>query len=185
MRRPLLTAVLLVTLSSGIAAKEGQIALFSDPGGGNCNITDAPTEIQVHVVHVNYSGEVGQISFAVESGPGFTGTWLSDTQIFPAGTFNFSFNGVFIAYGGCLPAPVHALTINYMTFGTSAECSTIDVVANFNDTPPSPSSLICPSGQKIAVQGKPITVNPDGTCDCTVPVRASTWGKIKAIYHGP
>jgi hypothetical protein len=35
----------------------------------------------------------------------------------------------------------------------------------------------------VIITGGQARVNPDGTCQCAVPVNETTWGNIKALYN--
>ncbi|MEE9268772.1 MAG: hypothetical protein V3V49_00765 [Candidatus Krumholzibacteria bacterium] len=182
MKRLLFAACIVVALPVVALAQTGQIGLFADPGGNGCTVTDnSPGPITVYVVLTDHGG-AGACDFMVQPGPGFLGSWVSDTWIF-ATTQGTSDKGISIIFGSCEPTPTHVLTINYVGAGTSSPCSSIDVVGNTNVTPPSPSITSC-VGSKNPVPVRSVVVNPDVTCNCIVPVEETTWGRIKALYHG-
>ncbi|MFQ5510392.1 MAG: hypothetical protein ACE5EO_00960 [Candidatus Krumholzibacteriia bacterium] len=182
MKRLLFVSLILVVVPAVVFAQAGQIGLFADPGGADCNLMDtSPGPITVYVVLIDHGG-AGACDFSVRPGPGFNASFVSDTPV--VGTiFGTSQTGVSIILGACLTEPTHVLTINYNGFGVSSTCSSLDIGDNVNVTPPSPSITTC-VGAKNLVPGKSMFVNPDASCTCAVPVEQTTWGHIKSLYSG-
>ena len=172
--------VVLFAATSSIAQVTGQIGVFADANATDCNVNDNGGTLTVYAVHVNHEG-AGAVDFMVQGGGGFLGTGIADTHVFGF-TFGTSPDGVSVVYGSCQPAPTHVLTITYQLFGLSSPCSLIEVVANPNLVEPMIATTLCNESFKRRVTPKNLVVNPDGACDCTVPVRPVTWGNIKALY---
>jgi len=161
----------------------GQMGVFADPAGADCNIVDdAPGVMTFYAVHVNHES-AGAVDFKVVPGPGVVATWLSDTKVIGQ-AFGTSNTGITIIYGSCEAAPTHVLTINYMVQGASSLCSEFRVVPNPNTPGNIIATVMCDEEIRREVLPKNLIVNPDGLCDCVVPVVPVTWGRIKSIYSG-
>ena len=108
----------------------GQIGVFADAGGTDCNIVDNGSIVQVHFVHFDHSGATGS-QFMLDLGA--TGwTWLGDNWGLPT-VIGTSIAGVSLGYGACMTAPTYLGTTNF--FGTAVPpCTHIWVV-------PDPASL--------------------------------------------
>lgn len=114
--------------------------------------------------------------FRIQSSAGFTGVWLDETSSYTVvGT---SPVGVQIGFPHCVALPTRVLSVRYTTFGTSAPCSGLQVVEH-----PVHGlwGIDCDFQVQVTV-GEKLTINPDATCS-PVPVRETTWGRIKALYH--
>lgn len=152
---------------------------------------DAPGVTQYHVVHVLTPGAIS-ISFSAPLPACHTGDWISDTPMFPS-TIGDSQHGVTVDYGTCLYSPIHVLTINLQTYGTTPECCCYPP-APHPETPSGEIEMVdcgyetnfVPHDHGSFINNSPyvVCVGADGVCECerTVPVDASTWGGIKALY---
>jgi hypothetical protein len=166
-----------------LALEGGEIGVFPDVVGADCNILDlAPGLLSVHVIH--YPGDNGAVAseFAAPMPACMTlAFWLSDTTF--GITPGNSQVGISIGYGNCYTQPIHILTINYFVQGMSEPCCHYPVVAHpqFGAI----NAVDC-NNQLIPAAGITNTVNGDATCPCpipdTVPVHESTWGQVKALY---
>jgi len=168
--------VLLATTAWGQA---GSFGLFADTEGNSCSmVDDTPGLFVVHVVHV-FSPAATAYQLAVEDGPGFTGTWLSDTVPFMQIGCSHCPTGAAFGYGQCLSSPIHVMSLNYYVQGTSAPCSWIRVV------PPETTGRIemvdCDNNVLTATGGT-LIINPTEDCQCDVSAHATTWGRLKSLY---
>jgi len=158
-----------------------KLNLYSDQLHTSTQVYDqVPGLITVYVFQEDQQsdGYSTAASFTVVSSEEFTGVWLSDTS--PFLTLGTSPTGISLSYGGCRPLPIQALEIRYITFGTSSDCSYLEVVK------PSdwdfPVTLPCEGfGWNVATGGR-LTVNPAPNCT-PLPIAPTTWGRIKAMYQ--
>ncbi len=148
----------------------------------------------VHVIHLPNPGTVAS-RFKLVSDPGVTLTYVSETNHVGV-TLGNTQDGITVCYGSCLAGADLLVSVSYMAFGTSENCSQIRIV-------PHPSAetvdaIRCdntPIGSYIsdlyvtAVFGDcgcpPIHSFPGSpesfSCEST-PARSTTWGAIKALY---
>jgi hypothetical protein len=159
----------------------GQIGVFADEYGSECNLVDDGSGLMtVYVVHVNTNGASAS-QFAAPMPGCMTGvTRMGETSPFLA--IGDSQTGVAIAYGACLTSPIHVLTIQYMGSGLSETCCPYPVI-------PHPQALsgeieVTDCDNNLLTAGGDVSrVNSDGSCRCgTVQVEKCTWGRIKALY---
>jgi hypothetical protein len=160
----------------------GTIGVYSMADGADCNIHDlAPGLLKVYVVHTGIVAATASQFFAPMPSCMTGAAWLSDDPQFPVALGN-SQTGIAIAYGGCMPSPIHILTINYFAGGTTQECCYYPVL-------PDPSVV---SGQievvncdehLVYADGLVSVVNPVMGCYCgVIKVKETTWGKVKSLY---
>lgn len=148
--------------------------------GGNCNLNNLPGFMQVHVVHV-YTPGATACQFRLQH-IGTPLTWIGDTIPPPFFAIGTSQSGIAIGYTACYASPIHVLTVMYM--GVSAPCDLIRVVADPTATPPGIYVYDCSIPAIIlTATGGAARINPNGTCQCTVPVEETTWGQVKALYQ--
>jgi len=172
---------------------DGIIALYSDSEFTSTKAIDTtPGRIlTVYVVHQSDRQDVKQhyaADFRIVRGGGFTGTWLSDTPRPGWSVGGNSQDGIWMYYleeglRSCLRPPTHLLTVQYALLGTSPANSFLEVTGA---PPPDPLWGLCVrlywcgmrSGDypDIALGGR-LTINS------TVPVEATTWGRIKNLYR--
>jgi hypothetical protein len=82
----------------------------------------------------------------------------------------------------CAPNPFYIGAISYLISGQALPCCEVNALPAgqfaFAD---------CMFREFQLADGKPILVNPDGTCACqnlsTLAVESSTWGRVKALYR--
>ncbi|MEJ2721943.1 MAG: hypothetical protein P8181_12520 [bacterium] len=110
----------------------------------------------------------------------FTGTWLSDTVVFPV-TIGNSQNGVSIGYGQCTPGPIHVLTINFFCQGTTSNCCYYRIKPHPDRETGTVGVVDC-SDDLLTAKGGSGIVNPTDDCRCGELTRDSTWGKVKATF---
>ena len=175
-----------------LAQVEGAIALI--PQFGDCALLDnSPGLRTIQVLHIHTPGAIAS-RFKLEAGPGMTMTYVSEVHHIPMTVGNTQ-TGISICYGSCSLDQL-LVTVTYMAFGTSDNCSQIRVVphpaaytveAMRCDRIPVyavarnlyvqrvPGDCGCPDGQLYPGLPQPFDCGP-------VPVRATTWGGIKALY---
>lgn len=181
MKRSVLIALFVLSVATlAFAQVPGSIGVFADAGGTNCNILDGGSLVMVYMVHVLTDGATA-VQFRLDvSATGWM--HLGDNITFPT-KIGTSITGLSVGYGGCYVGPI---TIGYVNFfGTNAApCTRIGIIAD----PTAPTGEIegvdcnLPQGKFFPTGGVAL-VNPDGSCECNVPVNESSWGGIKALYQ--
>jgi hypothetical protein len=155
------------------------INIYSDPAHTSKEAFDlAPGTLTVFVVHEQATG-ANAVAFRIAASDGFTGVWLSDTSdFFVAGT---SPTGVQVGYQSCVGPTVLALEVTYTVFGTSDDCSYLEVAAHPDFDYGGPYIAVCVGYPEVGHGGR-LTINPNPSCS-PVPVEPSTWGRVKALYR--
>lgn len=185
MKKTLLLALMTLCVSSIAFAQydPGSIDVYSDQGQGSCNFVDAGGLLQVFVFHTHTDGATAS-QFKIETPPSanwlhFGDLWQFQTVIGSAPV------GVSIGYGSCLGqlGDIYLGAVNFNSTTPAAVCDLISVVPD----PASLSGLLeivdCTATKFTKDRGGQGRVNSDGSCDCSVPVRETTWGGIKALYN--
>ena len=179
MRHTVFLAFLIISIATPLAAGGGNLKPFSDPVASDCAINDlfAGPNV-VYIFHVNTSGATGA-QFSAPNPPCSRLTWLSDQPVFPI-TFGDSQNGVGIGYGTCLTGTFLILTINYYGEGMTSPCCNYPVLPD----PRAPGTIhgVDCSYDTYALFSGYAVINPDASCTCAVPVKDSSWGRIKSLY---
>ena len=174
MKRTLLIGVCMVFCASMAFAQNGSIAVFSDLGGSDCNFADVGSLVQVYVFHANSPGTTAS-EWMIET-PGWT--HLGDQADFTL-VIGKSITGVSVAYEACFVGTFKVMTINF--FGSAAPaCALVSIVAAPGKA--GVRSVDC-AENSVLIAGGQGRVNPDGTCQCAVPVKESTWSSIKSLYN--
>ena len=158
---------------------QGTLGLYGDTEGMLCSVEDR--QLGHFVIHaVIQMDSAKAVEFSAPLPPCLVGvTWIGDTDVFPV-TIGDSQTGVGIATGGvCIGPPLHVLTINYFGNGQTLPCC--EILLSGWQTKPVPEMLGCSGGQ-FPVSTVAITVNPNTTCSCTLPIEESTWGRVKSLY---
>ncbi|UCH84513.1 MAG: hypothetical protein JSW50_02130 [Candidatus Latescibacterota bacterium] len=188
----IMTLALLLAASVAMAQESNdRIGLYATPtpaGDADCNITDAPPGglLAVYCVHLQEpSGGPTMIAsqFQAVIPECFTGSWLSDTAVYPV-TVNNSQVGVAIGYGICVPLPSHVLTINLFALGDTPPCCIYPVTADPN-IPSGRVEFVDCDDNLLFGWGQSGVINGDQSCECStfVATEHSTWGKVKALYQ--
>jgi hypothetical protein len=181
----ILIAILLVVPAAAMA-QHGVIGLFADETATSCEMVDNGQGIlDIYVMHTLVAGSTAS-EFMVQPSAGFTAMHIGDTT--PYLYIGNSQTGISVAYGECLTAPIHIMTITYLFDGTSSACGYLEVVADPNAVPVPGiymTDCVLPVPNKFSPQGGKLFVNGDGSCPCMspVPTEESTWGQIKAMYN--
>jgi hypothetical protein len=179
-------ALLIITAPQATRAWDGVITLSPSPFPDACVISE-PEGGGVMEVYVVYDGRLWIISaggFRVRSGEGFTGVYLGETVDGGLLTLGNTQDGLAMS-GINQDGPVLLATIRYMTDGTSAPCSHLEVVEH-----PEYGSIWVTDLDKVysLPDPGPLLVNvpwPDDSCVWCVspnPVETTTWGGVKALY---
>jgi len=184
---------LLVFNGTALAQIEGAIELWNARGSGVCELWDTGDTREIYVVHTLHPGMIAS-RFRIAVDPRSTFTYISEDHHFPLTNGNVE-DGITICYEECLPSSILLVTVRYMTYGTSENCSRLRVE-------PHPDAAVVESircdGVPVvnAVQDMSITY-PSDSCGCfprgtpgtpetftctPVPVESTTWGAIKALY---
>ena len=180
MKRVVFLAMAAVLAASMAFAQAGSVGVFGDNLGMNCNLLDvAPAGLkQYYVVHVNTTGATAS-QYRAKLPTCFTGvTYLSDTNMFGV-TVGNSQTGVAVAYGMCKVGNVHLQTISVFAMGLTGPCCRwiVDgdpIIGFIKGTDCAFATFLPTGGQGI--------INPNGTCQCSVPTQDTTWGQVKALY---
>ncbi len=200
--KALLAAFLLVSFAAGtLHGQAGSIGIFADPQGLNCDLADTPPAglKMYYVVHVYTTGATAA-QFSAPKPHCMTGTWLSDTNVFPVVVGNTQ-TGISVGYGACKVSPIHVLTMNFFAMGTTPSCCLYWACPD----PYNPSHQIevsdCSFFVRYATGGVGV-INATPVCSCSwcaspecvealyrtssncwsVPVEEMTWGRIKTLY---
>ena len=180
MRVIILFSVCLLATFSSLRAQSDKISLYSDPAHTSTQAVDQSAgTLTVYVVHESLAGGTAAY-FKIASSAGFTGIWLSETSGFP--TMGTSPDGIVFSFPGCV-FTARVLEVQYSLLGTSEPCSALDVVANpdLDLFGGAPMISDCVFELRPAIGGR-LVVNPNAQCS-PVPVSATTWGKVKALYQ--
>ncbi len=183
MKRIVLLTVAVLCVSSLAVAQynPGSIDVYSDIGQGSCNFLDAGGLVLVFVYHTNSDGATAS-NFMLELGAGVTWSFLGPQWQF-ATVIGNPMTGVDIGYGACLGAAGDIYLGQLSFFGSSAAaCSMISIVIG-NGVSGFLEIIDCSAVKFLLDRGGQGRINPDGTCDCSVPVQETTWGGIKALYN--
>jgi len=165
-------------------APGGVIGLFTDAAATNCAIYDVEGVVSVYAVLTATPGAAA-IQFAAPKPDCMNATWLADESQFPL-VIGDSQTGAAIAFGGCAPAPIHVMTIHYAGTGTTPACCEYPVIPDPRDNTGIIEVVDCSNTSTFAMSRSGF-VNPDGECNCGVPVtvETKTWGAVKALYLPP
>jgi hypothetical protein len=124
--------------------------------------------------------------FRIVTSAGFSATYVGEVVNYPhSGDVQ---GGVTIAHGTCLPGTFLLATVTYLGHGTSAPCSSIDVIGHPDSYyAPSIDVMDCHFAWLAASTLGSLLVNPvESQCApwcSTVATERRTWGGIKALYR--
>jgi hypothetical protein len=183
MKKVLVALILGALAMSAEAQRNDSIDLYSDAAfNSRVALDQVPGTLKVFVVHDPHAASAQAVSaaFRITTSPGFTGVWLADVtpHAFLLGS---SPNGVSVVYNfGCfvLTEPTLLLEVTYSVFGTSENCSFLEVASHPD------YGVVYVQGcelETIAAVGGKLTINPNEGC-ASLPVESSTWGRVKALY---
>lgn len=191
MRLALIVAGIISLLATPALGQYGNLRVYSDPTGCECNVYDNVfgSLVEVYVVHRDIVTGLRGVRFIVTGGGGMTMIYLSEAKI--GGPLEIGGNivdGYDVFYGSCVTGSLTIMRITYFASGTSATCSWLEVSAAPTAVTGQVEGDNC-DDQVVLVDGLQTPVNPDGTCECIlldclpVPVQQTTWGGIKALYR--
>jgi hypothetical protein len=180
MRLLLCSFILTIFLVGSASGQAGQIGVYSDAGGVNCNLVDnSPGILSVYVVLTQSLGATG-VRFAAPMPACMIGaSWLSDSPCDPP--CGNSQTGMTISFGQCLSDDIHVTTISYVVQGTTLDCCLYPVTPD-PSTPSGKIEVVDCSSQVLYSTGRVNTINANRTCECAVLDEVSSWGKLKALY---
>jgi hypothetical protein len=183
--RALLVSLALMFGATMASAQQGSIGIYSDTVGVDCNLLDvSPGLTAYYVVHTNTVGSTA-CRFVAAKPACMTATYLGDAHPFLM-TIGNSQTSVSVAYKGCRVGPIHILTINYFTSGTTPACCWYPVTCDPLGTNGCAGGLLdtvdCEYHDAVSTAGFGV-INADQSCQCGVPAEESTWGQVKALYE--
>jgi len=183
MKRLFLITLVAVFSASVAAAQVGNIGLFADNAGADCNIVDNAVGLKpIYVVHVN-AANVSAVQFSAVVPACFGASFLSDTAVWPV-TVGNSQTGVAVGYGVCLSSPIHVLTINVFAQGLASTCCQMTVAPHSAASSGEIEVVDCANDLfLLGTIGGTVTINPDGSCMCSIGTEETTWGQVKALYQ--
>ncbi|MEJ2720179.1 MAG: T9SS type A sorting domain-containing protein [bacterium] len=165
-------AVLCVLACGSLA--HGQVpvlGIYTDTNGDDCNIVDSSSGLlQAYVVLKDDVGTgISSVRFAAPLPACFTGSYLTDTNVFPLVIGN-SQDGVAVAFGTCRNVTTHILTIVTFGSGTTPDCCQWPIVADPNTSSGEVELWDCSTTNPQLVAGDVVTstINGDGSCPCGV-----------------
>jgi hypothetical protein len=183
MKRFALLIVCLVAMATPALAINGvgDVSVYADDQGSNCNISSPGGGglVHVYVVHKFQPGEQGTYSrFKGEwpAGMTFLGAFNVGSNV-AIGTFD---NDVAVAYGVCVTSTHLVGDALFTTSGVSPTCSYFNLVASVGQT--TPLATDCTFAEFEVATGQGI-VNPDAGCQCSIATEPTSWGRVKALYR--
>ena len=190
-RTILLVLICLFSLPTSVGAitlelSSGDFAYF-------CNSWDGPTVVTIYV-RISFNSGIIASRFRVQASPEVTWTYLSETP--SSATFSGNTQtGITICYDECLVEQAVLVAIQYMTYGTSRECTRGVFIVPHPDA--QTVEVINCDGSPSAAYTRPLAVGL--ICNCPPPVlypgtaqmfdcaplatRVTTWGSVKALYR--
>ena len=175
-RSLLITLALVFSVTTSSAQFGGKIGVYGDADGTQCDVVDNGGLLQVHFIHSLINSSYACM-FKLDISA-TTWTHLEDVWEFPFSLGN-SITGMEIWYPSCVSGPIYLGLATFMG-SSAAPCTQISIV-------PYPKfevikAVTCDNYWIYPTGGRAI-INPDPTCDCSVPVEETTWGHIKALYE--
>lgn len=160
----------------------GVMIVAGDPTGRNCALTDdIPGLVRVYIVHLAIDGSTASQFWAPMPDCMVGVEWIGDSSPYPVFSGD-SQTGISISYGGCLPGPIHVLTVNYFGNGQSTPCCEYPVLPHPDVSSGRIEAVDC-AENLIFVDGGEGIVNVGPLCPCvTTPTQMTTWGGVKALY---
>jgi hypothetical protein len=179
----LLTAVVLIVRAPMSSAQVGQLEMFADRNASTCVLAHTQYVESVFIFQTKGGNTTGVAYFKAPKPACWNTTWLSDVQPLAGSRVGNSQTGILdVAMGQCAPLPAFVLEIQYLAGGTSTPC------CNYPLLPISVHSLVytgCGFNEIPMTIGRSVTINPDASCPCQLPVatESSTWGRVKSLYR--
>jgi hypothetical protein len=186
MKRLLPLSALLMLAASAPALTNplpwGGIDPCGDAGGSVHFMYDTgPGMLNVYIVdQAQYTMGISGSRFSAPAPECFVGTYLSETH--PLGGVGDSRTGITVLYGACMGGPVHVLTIHYYVEGLTPQCCMYWTVPDPSAASGRVEIRDCDGVWRNGYGGGGF-INPDQRTLCGTPVKQTTWGGIKALYH--
>jgi hypothetical protein len=166
----------------------GTITAFADATGSSCTLLDDSEKLFDIYIVIAVAPKFGLAGsrFRIVTSAGFSATYVGEVVNYPhSGDVQ---GGVTIAHGTCLPGTFLLATVTYLGHGTSAPCSSIDVIGHPDSYyAPSIDVMDCHFAWLAASTLGSLLVNPvESQCApwcSTVATERRTWGGIKALYR--
>lgn len=161
-----------------------RILLGEDAAISNCSRADNQVGlVDIYVGHSTVTGTTAS-QFQVATPACWIGaTFLSFTQAPGMSATGNPTSDLIVSYGGCMTGQFLVGTLRYFSMGQASACCPVWV----SKAPSAPLdgavSLDCAMVPKIATVTVPLILNPDLGCLCINPVKATTWGGVKALYQ--
>jgi hypothetical protein len=184
MKKVLLLTLVMVVSASIAAAQPGALGTYADPGGLNCNVSDAAAGLlSIYVVQTLTGGSTA-VEFASPTPACFVAPYLSWSSPFgvSVGDPVTPGGGNSTAYGACLPGTILVGTMSYFAQALTGPCCAYPIIPH--QVTGSLVAVDCAGPTAIPMSGLANTVNGNVTCDCnTVPTQDATWGAVKSLYQ--
>jgi len=186
MKRAVLMALALLGVSSFALGQEiGSIDVFSNAALTTCNYNAVSGGIlRVYVAHTHTTGTAASM-WKLTRSAGAEGLVLSLIgATSPYLTIGTNVEESFaVSYQGCLSGSFLIATVTYLGEGLTPACA-LFTIEPANDAPTGKIEMVdCADNKFVLDQAGQGRINPDGTCQCSVPASATTWGKVKALYN--
>ena len=184
MKTFILTLVFASCLDGTLNAQPGQIGVYADAAGAQCDIFYGNYGLTwFYIVHTATTGARG-VRFSAPAPVCLAeAQWVYDQSPYTI-TAGDSQNGVTVSYGSCVSSPIHVLSIPYFSVGLGAPpCCLYPVLPDPGAASGQIEVVDC-EGATVLAEGLVSTVNGNATCPCgIVPTASTTWGQIKALYR--
>jgi len=185
MKKFVLTVAILALCASPVFAQVGSPGFFADAAGTSCNIA-VPTGVpfNVYVVHKSVAGATGgQWLFNPSTvDPGLTPIGSGSAGPAAPLVIGSPETGISFAYGGCVTGDLHIWTFNFFSVGGVPPCTYLQILPDPSTVTPGVLTIDCTFAEIPVDPGEGI-LNANGTCDCVVSSKQSTWGKVKSLYR--
>jgi hypothetical protein len=91
--------------------------------------------------------------------------------------------GVAVAYLNCLSGSALLITVTYLITGFTPACELLSIVEDPAVVVGGVEITDCAFVSHYLTRGGQARINSDGSCDCNVATRQTSWGGIKALYR--
>jgi hypothetical protein len=171
-----------VTAVVPVGAAE-RISLFSDAAMTDCSLDDTgPGFKLVYVGHESTSGTLAS-QFRVRTPDCWVGaTFVSSTPAPGFSAVGDAPNDMAVSYGACWGGSFLVATISYYSPGEQTTCCWISLEKGPSAPLDGIVSVDCTFEPHVVTWSFPVLINENFSCRCSNSVRASTWGRIKALY---
>lgn len=190
MKRLTILALLLVAMTTGAAAHEGSIGLYTDLPGTDCDATWLNYE--TYDIYVMYfksdAGPDGIFAAQFKVEPPAAGAFIQSFEPSPDVTVtvgDIAGAGISCSYGACSGGGQDILLIGTMSVFVTVETPLQFMVVastdiNPTDPPIAPRVAICDEAHTIVAVLGGWYSTPDGSCDTGT--EEKSWGAIKDMY---